>query len=420
MAPAPSKAAILATGEELVSGRRIDTNSSFIQQRLRRIGIAVAESRQVGDALQDIQEALEDQARCHCVVIVTGGLGPTEDDRTREAVARVAGVPLVESPSARAHLEEFLRRLGRRMPASNLRQALLPEGAELLDNPKGTAPGFRLSIHAADVFVLPGVPLEMKWMLEHQVAPRLKNSSLATLEDRILQVVGVTESQLGEMLQDWMQSSEPPAVSVTAHAGVMTVCLTDRGDAAGLRRLDELQAKVEQILGAKVFSRGEETLEKALVDLLRARSETLAVAESCTGGLLAAGLTDVPGASEVLLEGAVTYSNAAKTRTLGVAEDLLEQFGAVSEPVARVMAEGIRQRAASTYGIGITGIAGPGGGTPDKPVGRVHIAIATASRTEHRKLQVTGDRGLIRKRSAIAALALLRRCVATKGTEDSR
>jgi len=402
-------AGIVATGEELVRGTTVDTNSAWIARRLRAAGVPAVRFTVVGDGLEAIRDAVAASAREVDLVIVTGGLGPTPDDRTRDALAAAAGTPLEPDEEAARQLAEWFARMGRKPSESNARQALLPRGARPIRNARGSAPGIDLELGSARVIAVPGVPSEMRAMVDEFVVPLARGSGATALVQRWLQVAGLAESVLGERIGEWMRRLEPPLVSDTVSHGVITVCASDRDDAEGRRRLDECVARMRTALGEHVFSDRDETLAAHVVGALRSRGETVALAESCTGGMIAAALTDVPGSSEALVEAAVTYANAAKERTLDVPAALLQEHGAVSEPVARAMAEGIRRRAGATWGVATTGIAGPSGGSPEKPVGLVHLAVAGPGGTIHARRQYPGDRASVRLFAVTGALDLLRR-----------
>jgi nicotinamide-nucleotide amidase len=402
-------AAIVATGEELVRGSTVDTNSAWIARRLRAAGVPILRITVVGDGLDAIRDAVLASAREADLLVVTGGLGPTPDDRTRDALAAAANVPLERDADAAAQLSEWFARLGRTPSESNARQALLPRGARAIRNQRGSAPGIDLTLGRARVVAVPGVPGEMRAMVDEAVMPLVRAAGATPVVERWLQVCGLPESVLGERIGAWMRRTEPPLVSDTVSHGVITVCASDRDDTDGRKRLDACIAAMRAALGDHVFSDRDESLAERIVADLRARRATLALAESCTGGMIAAAITDVPGSSEALLEACVTYANESKSRTLGVPEELLREHGAVSDPVARAMAEGIRRRANATFGVATTGIAGPTGGTPEKPVGLVHLAVATPTTTIHARRLYPGDRDSIRRFAVTGALDLLRR-----------
>ncbi len=402
-------AALLATGEELIRGVVADGNSAWLAQRLRPLGIELVEIRVVGDGLVAIRTAIEELTRRADLVVIGGGLGPTADDRTRDALAAAAQVELVVHPEAARLVAGYFARLGRSPSASNDRQALLPVGAAVVPNPTGSAPGIDLRIGTARVVALPGVPGELRAMFE-PLLPELRATAAALpFAERLLQVVGLPESVVGERVARWMGASEAPLVSDIVRHGVVTITACDRDDAAGRARLDAAIADMRSALGTHLFAEGEVTLAAHLVARLRERGERLAVAESCTGGLLAAAVTDVPGSSDIFVEGVVSYANEAKRRALGVTADALRDHGAVSEVVARAMAEGVRARVGATWGVATTGVAGPSGGTPETPVGLVHLAVAGARSTVHLRRQFPGDRDSVRRFAVVAALDLLRR-----------
>ena len=403
------RVALLSTGEELVRGAIADTNAPWIARTLKRLGALVVEARQVGDGRAAIAAAaLELSRRCD-LLVVTGGIGPTADDRTREALADAAGVAVREDVAALAQVEAYFARFRRTASASNRRQALLPEGACVVVNPIGSAPGFALQIGGALVVALPGVPIEMKRMVEEWLVPRVRaRNGAAAFEERLLQVVGLAESVVGERIDAWMRA-DAPLVSVTVTASRVTICASDAADASGRARLDGCTQGMRTALGDHVFAEGDVTLAEHVVGRLRERHLTVALAESCTGGLLAARLTEVPGASAFLERAYVTYSNQSKIDLLGVTPRALEESGAVSESVARAMAEGARTQAGTDIGIAITGIAGPDGGSPEKPVGLVFVALDGAGLAGVRRAHFPGSRERVRFQATQAALEMLRR-----------
>ncbi|MBE3099829.1 MAG: competence/damage-inducible protein A [Acidobacteria bacterium] len=401
---------ILSIGTELVSGLWLDTHARDIARALTAVGIDVARHVTVDDVERDIEEALRAACAEADVVVATGGLGPTLDDCTREALAAVLGAPLEEDAGARAHLEAWAKARGRTLSPSNLRQALLPRGARTIANPVGTALGIDARAGRARVFCMPGVPAEMARMLGEEVLPQLGQASGGRVTlIRTVRTHGMPESIVGERLADLMAPGRRPHVGTAVHGGMIDIHIyaTGRRDEV-LRLLDAGAADVRRRLGDAAYGEDEDRLETAVAALLAARRATLALAESCTGGLVAAKLVAVPGISAHLLEGVVCYANESKVRTAGVPEELIEAHGAVSEPVARAMAEGIRARNRATVGLGVTGIAGPGGGTPEKPVGLVWFAVADAAGTGAARETFTGDRALVRERAANYALNMLR------------
>lgn len=404
------RAVILSIGAELVAGLRLDTHSADISRALTAIGIEVVRHETVGDGAAEIEEAFRAAAAEADLVVATGGLGPTLDDCTREALAAAAGVPLDESPEAREHLAAWAKARGRPLSQSNLRQALLPRGAKTIPNPIGTALGIEARVGKALVFVMPGVPAEMAQMLRGEVLPRLRRADPGRAGAiRTVRTYGMPESIVGEKLADLMAPTRRPRVGTAVHGGMIDVHIYAAGAPEEIAPLlDADAAAVRQRLGDAVFGEGDQRLEDAVAALLARRRATIALAESCTGGLVAAKLVNVPGISEFLMEGVVCYANESKVRTVGVPEGLLRAHGAVSEPVARAMAEGVRARNRASVGLGVTGIAGPSGGTAEKPVGLVWVAVADQAGTEAAKEIFSGDRPLIRERAANYALNLLR------------
>ena len=405
-------AEIIAIGSELLAPDRTDTNSLWLTDKLNRLGIEVKLKTIVGDDDARLEEAIKDAVKRSKVVITTGGLGPTEDDITRKITARALGRRLLLDEAV---LEEIRRRFqgfGVVMPERNSRQAMVIEDAIVLPNPNGTAPGMFLEHQGTSIVLLPGPPREMRPMFENHVASRLgAGAGNLRVVRRLLRVAGLGESAVDEKIAPVYTKYDNPQTTILFNQSEIEIHLTARGrtEAEAEALLDRLSEQIEERLGNAVFSFAGETMEQVVGLKLAVGNYTLAVAESCTGGLIAQRITDVPGSSKYFIEGVVTYSNDAKTRTLGVQPMLLLEHGAVSAPVAEAMAEGVRKRASTDFGLSVTGIAGPDGGTEEKPVGLVFIALASESGTEHRKLKLPGDRQLIRWRASQAALDLLRR-----------
>jgi nicotinamide-nucleotide amidase len=405
-------AEIIAIGSELLAPNRTDTNSLWLTEQLNRLGIEVRLKTIVGDDDARLEEAIKDATKRSKVVITTGGLGPTEDDITRKVTARALGRRLLLDENVLAEIRQRFQSFGVSMPERNSRQAMVIENAEVLPNPNGTAPGMFLDHNGTAVVLLPGPPREIKPMFENHVINRLAARSPGMkVVRRMLRVAGMGESAVDEKIAPVYSQYENPQTTILFNQSEIEIHLTAHGrtedDANTL--LDRLSEQIEECLGNSVFAFAGETMEEVVGLRLTVGGYTLGVAESCTGGLVAQRLTDVPGSSKYFIEGVVAYSNEAKTRTLGVEPVLLLEHGAVSGVVAEAMAEGIRKRAKTDFGLSITGIAGPGGGTEEKPVGLVYIALAMESGTEHRKLNLPGDRHLVRWRASQAALDLLRR-----------
>ncbi len=400
---------ILSTGDELLTGQVVDTNSAWLMDRLWDRGVLVRRKTLVGDDRSDLVTAIREISARADLVVVSGGLGPTSDDLTSEVVAAALGVPLeLHEPSLRA-IEERFRKFGRAMTPNNEKQARFPRGAEAIPNRFGTAPGFAVRVERAEVVCLPGVPLEFKGLCEEWLLPRVAARLGAVPAARVVKLFGVPESHADHAMLPLMDDPESRGVrfGFRARWPEVHVKWTVSGPDAE-SRADRIRDRVRAIFGEAVWGEGKDELPDLVVARLAARGEKVAVAESCTGGLLAELLTRVPGASNVLDLGVVAYADAQKERLLGVAGADLAAHGAVSEPVARAMAEGVRRAAAATYGAGITGIAGPTGGTTEKPVGTVHLALAAPAGTTAVARLYRGDRERIRRQAAFEALNLLR------------
>jgi nicotinamide-nucleotide amidase len=405
-------AEIIAIGSELLTPERTDTNSLWLTEKLNGIGIEVKLKTVVGDDDARLEEAIRDALRRSRVVVTTGGLGPTEDDITRKIAARATGRRLLLDERVLADIREKFARWGRQMPEINSRQAMVIDGAEVLDNPNGSAPGMYLEHEGRAVVLLPGPPREMKPMFESQVLARLAaKAGDVRVARRVLRVSGLGESAVDERIAPVYTQYKNPQTTILFNKSEIEIHLTAQGktEQEAELLLDGLAGRIEERLGEAVFAFRGERMEEVVGLRLAVTGFTLAVAESCTGGLVAQRITEVPGSSVYFREGVVAYSNEAKVRLLGVPSDLIAEYGAVSAPVAEAMAEGVRERAETDFGIGVTGVAGPGGGTEDKPVGLVYIALSDDAHTEHRKLLLPGDRKLIRWRASQAALDLLRR-----------
>jgi nicotinamide-nucleotide amidase len=409
------KACILAIGSEMLTPFRVDTNSLFITEHLNTIGYDVRLKAVAADDVDEMARLLEGLLGWTDLIVITGGLGPTEDDVTRDAVARVLGVPLDVDESIVDRLRDRFARRGMTMPEINRRQAMVPRGAEVLPNPNGTAPGLWLEKDGTALVLVPGPPREMKPMIETVIADRLASRAKGTaLFRRVLKITGRAESdvdaQAAPVYGRWTAQAVPISTTILAVLGQIELHLTaqagDRADADVA--LSSAVQQLQDVLGPAVYSVDGRALEAVVGDLLREHKLTIAVAESCTGGLLASRLTDVPGSSDYMDRGVVCYSNQSKTELAGVPERLIEENGAVSEPVARAMAEGIRLRARTNIGIGITGIAGPGGGTAEKPVGTVAVAVADDADVRVRTFQFLGSREMVKFQAAQSALNLTR------------
>jgi nicotinamide-nucleotide amidase len=405
-------AEIIAIGSELLTPDRSDTNSLWLTERLNGVGIEVKLKTIVGDDDARLEETIKDALRRSRVVIMTGGLGPTEDDITRKVAARALGRRLKLDEKVLEEISARFLSFGRSMPQINSRQAMVIEGAEVLSNPNGTAPGMYLEHDNRSVILLPGPPREMRPMFESFVQPKLvAKAGDVRVVRRVLRVAGMGESALDERIAPVYTQYKNPQTTILFNRSEIEIHLTAQAQTEQEAELllDGLAGQIEEKLGHAIFAFRGETMEEVVGLRLAVTGFTVAVAESCTGGLIAQRLTEVPGSSVYFMEGVVAYSNEAKVRTLGVDADLIARHGAVSAEVAEAMAEGVRLRAETDFGLSVTGIAGPGGGSDEKPVGLVYIALADDAHTEHRKLQLPGDRHLIRWRASQAALDLLRR-----------
>jgi nicotinamide-nucleotide amidase len=408
------KAQVISIGDELVLGLTVDTNSAWLSLRLAENGIQVVAHHTIADLRGPISEVIAMAAKESDAVLISGGLGPTEDDVTRESLADAMGVSLIADEEMIAEIEAFFRERNRIMSEGNRRQAMFPEGSEPIPNTCGTAPGINCSIDGAHVFVMPGVPSEMYVMFDRDVLPKLLQDARRLDRSIITHSVrcyGAGESDIGQRLSDLMARGRNPAVGTTAADGMITVRINVFGDSreAADRMLAETEDEVRRRLGELVFGAGDETLEHAVAERLKELGQTVSTAESCTGGLVSKSLTDVPGSSVYFLDGFICYSNEAKSDILGVEPELIESYGAVSVEVGEALAINCRQRSGSDYAIGVTGIAGPEGGSSDKPVGLVYIAIAERDGCDvHEHRFGAMSRHIIRDRACKSALNYLR------------
>jgi len=405
------KASIISVGNELLAGQIVDTNVGYLSRQLLSMGIPTVNCYTVGDEIDSIAEAMAQAAQQADIVLITGGLGPTDDDLTRQALAKFMGAQLEFREELLSRISEFFVKRDIKMSANNKVQAYIPSGAEALPNNVGTAPGI-MAEHEGKIFVcLPGVPAEMKQMFAESVAGKLKKAGGGQVVlTRKVRCFGTGESVIAEKVGDLMQRDRNPLINCTVSGGIITLHIIAKAtDRAGAEEMIEEDARqLRALLGDLVYGEDEETLAEVVGVKLREQGKRLAVAESCTGGLIAKLLTDVPGSSDYFTYGWVTYSNEAKIRQLGVDGALIEKHGAVSEEVARAMAKGARDRADTDFAIGVTGIAGPGGGTGQKPVGLVYIAVDAGEELEVQRYIFSHTRGHIRYRAALTALNMLR------------
>jgi len=408
-------AEILATGDEIRSGALVDSNSAYIAEKLEQAGVAVTRHTSVGDDLEVLVDVMTEIGQRADVAIVTGGLGPTTDDLTTEVAAKAAGVDCELDHKALQDIEAFFKQRQRLFTESNKKQALLPKGCKPMYNPVGTAPGFQIKIGKCQFFCVPGVPPEMRLMLKEQVLPRvaeLQGDARQYCLIKNISTFGMTESAVGEAVADVV--NEVPGVKLGLRSWFPEIHVklyaqgNDQNQVKAL--LDQATAWVTDKIGERVLSVEGHAMPKVVADLLLSKKATIALAESCTGGLIANWLTDVPGSSGYFLFSGVTYANEAKMDVLGVPQSMLEEHGAVHEETAKAMAAGARRVAGATYGLATSGIAGPTGGTDEKPVGTVCIGLATPTETIGRRLYYPFGKRLMNKTIfAVAALDLLRK-----------
>ena len=411
----PDSAAIVAIGSEMLGPLRQDTNSLWLSARLEELGIRVVRKSIVGDDPKALREELDSAAAAAPLIFTTGGLGPTADDLTVAAVAEWLGATLRRDEEFLAAMRARFERRGFPMPECNAKQADFIVGADVLANPRGTAPGFRGRRGDVEIVILPGVPSEMKEIFENLVLPALRERAGGRVaRRRVLRIAGMGESAVEQLVAPlYAKWSEDP-VTILASPGEVQLHLLARGaPAEAERKLAEMESDFRAILGDRVFGEDGDDLAIVVGRLLMSRRRTIALAESCSGGLVSTLLTDVPGSSEYFLGSVVSYANEAKERLLGVSAETLRAHGAVSAAAAEEMARGARERFDSDLAIAITGIAGPDGGTPEKPVGTVFFAIAARDGgVTGKKRQLLGDRAVIRRTSALHALEMLRRLLA--------
>lgn len=405
------KAEILAVGTEILLGDIVNTNSHYLSKRLADLGVSVYYQTVVGDNEERLLKAYEIAFSRADIVIATGGLGPTKDDLTKEIGAKYFGKKMYLHEKSYRYVKEFFDRLNRPLSDGNKKQAIMPEGALILPNPNGTAPGCIIEENSKILVMLPGPPKEMAPMFEDYVVPYLEKFSDGVLVSKIIRVAGLGESAMAEKVLDIIENQTNPTVAPYAKDNEAILRITAKGktkkEAEDL--IVPIENKIKDRIGEDIYAVGETTLDKVVGEMLISNKLTIATAESCTGGLLSGALINYPGISSVFTEGAVTYSNEAKMKRLGVKAETLESFGAVSEETAVEMAEGIAKKAGTDIGISVTGIAGPDGGTLEKPVGLVYIGLYIKGKVKVKKLNYYGDRQKVRNRTVTYALDFLRR-----------
>ncbi len=408
-------AVILSTGDEITTGKVVDTNANYLSDKLAEIGIDLVAVLTVGDVPDRLEWAWRTAIEKGDVVISTGGIGPTADDLTTETIARVAGVKLRRDEAAVDHMKKLFASIGRPMPENNLKQADFPDGATVIQNPLGTAPGFRMPVtlagHTAHLIVLPGVPREMKPMMENTVIPWIaaNRGTDQVYAVKIFQTFGMSESALDEAVAGLIKPDEAK-VSFRASFPQISLKIRVEGKPGAVNhKLEELAHRVRGKISQFIYAEGDTSMEEVVGRLLIEKKLTLAVAESCTGGLIGHRITNIPGCSQYFVGDLVTYSNDVKSGVLGVSEETLKAHGAVSEECVREMAAGVRERTGASVSVATSGIAGPDGGTPDKPVGTVCIALSADDQSFTRRYQFRGTRDWIKLITSQVALDWLRR-----------
>lgn len=405
-------AEILCIGTELLLGDIVNTNAQYLSRRLADLGISVYHQSVVGDNVERLKKELEEAFARADLVITTGGLGPTPDDLTKETGADYFSKKMVLDQESLNKLNSYFIKNGKgELKGNNIKQAYFPEGSLILPNNHGTAPGCVIEENNKILIVLPGPPREMKPMFEDSVVPFLKKYSKGILKSKVLRICGIGEGIMAEKISDIINDSINPTVAPYAKEWEVTLRITSKANTEeeASKLIEPVEREIRKRLGENIYGEDETSLEEVIAELLLSKNLTISTAESCTGGLIASRLVDYPGVSSVFLEGAVTYSNEAKIDRLKVKKETLENFGAVSEETAREMAEGIAKTAGTDIGLSTTGIAGPGGGTPEKPVGLVYVGLCINGNVQVKKLELSGNREMIRRRTAIAALDWLRR-----------
>ena len=405
------KAEVVSVGTELLLGQIVDTNAAYLAKTLSEYGVTIYRRSTVGDNMERLVAALTSALENADLVFTVGGLGPTMDDITRDGLAAAIGDTLVQDEAIAEKLREFFEKRGYPLLESNLRQAMVPVHGRAIDNPNGTAPGVLFEKNGKAAIALPGPPNEFIPMVDNHVVPYLQQRTgrVGTIRSLTLRVAGVGESAAEELIKDLMQDSNP-TVAPYAKIGEVHLRVTARADTAeeADALIAERAALVRERLGNAIYGTNDDPIEKAVVDLLKAKAQTVSTAESCTGGLVAQRITDVAGSSAMFLGGVVSYSNESKTDLVAVPAEMIASFGAVSPEVAQALAEGARTRFGTTYGIGVTGIAGPDGGTPEKPVGTVWLAVAYPGGCDVDKAYFIGNRTVVRTRAAQTVLNMLR------------
>lgn len=413
---------LISVGTELLLGNIVNTNARYLSEKCAMLGLSVYYQTTVGDNEERLAEVLKTALSRSDVVILNGGLGPTEDDITKEVCAKVIGAPLLEDVKVRAHLEEWYKLRGKEeIPESNWKQALVPDGAVVLENENGTAPGLILEKDGRTAILLPGPPNELYPMVERQLTPYIQGRQSSAIRSQMVKICGYGESKVEEMLLDLIDGQSNPTLATYAKTKEVHLRVTARGetDEEAKKLLKPMVKEIKRRFGNAVYTTNEdENLEDVVVRLLKKYELSVTTAESCTGGFLAGRIINVPGASEVFREGFITYSNKAKRRTLDVSKATLKKYGAVSEQTAKEMATGGVFATDADICVAVTGIAGPDGGTPEKPVGLVYIACYMKDNVKVEEYHFKGNREKIREQTVVQALDLLRRSVLNNYKKD--
>ncbi|MCT4597661.1 MAG: competence/damage-inducible protein A [Vallitalea sp.] len=402
-------AEIIAIGTEILLGDILNTNAQYLSRQLADMGISVYYQSVVGDNETRLIETIQNAMSRANIIITTGGLGPTTDDLTKETIGKVLELPLIEHEESRDRIIEIFNKRDIKMPSNNLKQAMIPEGAIVLENNNGTAPGFIVTKGKNTIIVLPGPPNEMIPMFCEKVKDELYKLNEGIIHSRTLKLCGIGESTVASMIQHIIDNQSNPTIAPYAKAGEVHLRITAKTNSnkEAIDLIDEMEVKVRNIVGEYIYTTDNKTLEETVVDLLNNNNLTLSLAESCTGGLLSSRIVNCSGVSEIYKEGIITYSNEAKMKYLSVSKDTLDEYGAVSEQTAREMVEGLIKNCNTSTGIAITGIAGPTGGTKDKPVGLVYIGIYYKGTITVKKCNFSGNRQKIRDRAVVEALIML-------------
>lgn len=402
---------IIAVGTEILLGDITNSNAQYLAKQLALLGLDMYNQQVVGDNEERILKAFDDAFKRSDIVITTGGLGPTKDDMTKEVAAKYFNKKLIVDEESIKKIKEYFKTMGKEMPESNLKQGLYPENSIVIENNNGTAPGIIIEENNKIMIIMPGPPNEMKPMFENSVMPYLKAKSNTTLVSRTIKIIGIGESSVAEKVQDLIDKQTNPTIAPYAKEGEVTLRVTAKADNENraLKLIEPVIKEIQNRLGENIYTIGEEPIEDVVSKMLIDKKLTISTAESCTGGMIAAKLVSYPGVSEVFLEGCVTYSNEAKHSRLNVSTETLDKYGAVSCETAKEMAEGVAKTSNTDVSIVTTGIAGPGGGTDEKPVGLVYIGLYIKGKVSVEKYIFKGDRNKVRTQATIRALDMVRR-----------